>query len=365
MIVNPWNVEGEIDYNKLIEEFGTKKLDKTIFNLPMNEINVLIRREFFFSHRDLDKALNQNFFIYTGRGPSGKMHIGHLPPFLLAKWFQEKYKINIYIMISDDEKFVYNKDSSWSEIESYAIDNIKDIAALGFNEDRTFIFRSSEYIKNYYKLSMRIARKINLSLAKAVFGFNNETNIGLIFYTALQIAPTFFENRICLIPAGIDQDPYWRIQRDIAESLGYYKVSAIHGKFFPSLLGPNSKMSSSKPETVIYLDEEEEAIRKKIYKAFSGGQPTIELHKKLGGNPEIDVAFQLLYYMFEEDDKVISEIYHNYKKGELLTGELKNYAIQKISSFLEKHKRAKDKVKVDKYLYDGKLAREMWEKIYI
>lgn len=364
MIVNPWTVEGQIDYDRLIEEFGTRRLDYSIFNIPIEELDVMIRRGFFFSHRDLDRALKEGFFVYTGRGPSGKMHIGHLPPFLLARWFQKKYGVNVYIMISDDEKYVYNRNIEWEKIDKYANDNILDIAALGFDKDKTFIFKNTEYIKNIYRLAMRVARKINLSLARAVFGFDGESNIGLVFYTALQVVPTFFEHKTCLIPAGIDQDPYWRIQRDLAESLGYKKVAAIHNKFFPSLLGPESKMSSSKPETVIFLDETKESLKRKIYKAFSGGQPSIELHRRLGGNPDIDVAYQLLYYMFEPNDKAINDIKEQYKEGRMLTGELKEIAIEKIWEFLEKFKINRENVEKEIYMYDGKLAREMWEKRY-
>lgn len=360
MIVDPWRVEGEIDYDRLIAEFGTRRLDPRIFPNP----HILIRREFFFSERDLDVALRDGFFIYTGRGPSGKMHIGHLPPFILARWFQERYSVNVYIMISDDEKYVYNREMSWEEIDKYSIDNIRDIAAIGFDPDRTFIFRDSEYIRNMYKGAMKVARRINLSLARAVFGFNNETNIGLVFYIALQIVPTMFEPKVPLIPAGIDQDPYWRVQRDLAESLGFRKVSAIHNRFFPSLLGPGSKMSSSRPETVIFLDETEESLRKKIYKSFSGGQPSIELHRKIGGNPDIDVSFQLLKYMFEDDDNKISEIERKYRSGEMLTGELKDYTIRRIWEFLKRHQKNKESVNIDRFMYDGKLANEMWNRYF-
>jgi len=355
-MINPWKVEGKIDYEKLIEQFGTERL-----NYDFPNPHVLIRRRFFFSSRDLSKAIENGFFIYTGRGPSGKMHIGHLPPFLLAKWFQDTYDVNVYIMISDDEKYVYSKDANWEEIQKYADDNIKDILSLGFNSDKTFIFKSSEYIANVYQATLSIARKINFSTAKAVFGFKGDTNIGLIFYTALQIVPTFFEKKYPLIPAGIDQDPYWRIQRDIAESFGYFKASAIHGKFFPSLLGLDKKMSSSQPDSVIWLDENKKSLEKKINKAFSGGQPTIELHRRLGGNPDIDVAYLLLYYLFEEDDSKIEKIREDYRSGKLLTGELKQYAIEKIWQFLEKHQQNKENLDLEKY-YNGRLSKEMKEK---
>ena len=49
-------------------------------------------------------------------------------------------------------------------------------------------------------------------------------------------------------------------------------------------------------------------IKNKINKhGFSGGRDTEEEHRKLGGNPDVDVAFQYLRF-FEEDDAVIAAI---------------------------------------------------------
>lgn len=43
-------------------------------------------------------------------------------------------------------------------------------------------------------------------------------------------------------------------------------------------------------------------IKKKINKyAFSGGQTTTEEHQRLGGNPDVDVAYQYLLHL-EDDD---------------------------------------------------------------
>jgi tryptophanyl-tRNA synthetase len=97
--------------------------------------------------------------------------------------------------------------------------------------------------------------------------------------------------------------------------------------------------------------------------AFSGGQPTIELHRKLGGNPDIDVSFQWLKMLFEPNDKVLSEIEESYRSGRMLTGELKEYLINKINEFLEIHRANREKAKemIHIYKYEGKLARKMWE----
>jgi tryptophanyl-tRNA synthetase len=209
-----------------------------------------------------------------------------------------------------------------------------------------------------------VAKRINFNTAKAVFGFTGSTNIGLIFYPALQVVPTLFEKRRCLIPAAIDQDPYWRIQRDMAESLGYYKTAAIHSKFMPPLTGLEGKMSTSKPETAIFLHDDPKTVRFKIMRyAFSGGQPTVELHRRLGGNPDVDVSFQWLKIYFEQDDAKLKKIEDDYRSGRMLTGELKEYLVEKINEFLEEHrvKREEARKLINLYMYDGELARRMWK----
>ncbi len=371
MQVTPWEVKGAIDYSKLIKEFGTKPIDKNLLSKlkKHSKLNAMLRRGFVFSHRDLDLVLNdygtgEGFFLYTGRAPSGPMHIGHLMPFYITKWFQDAFKVNLYIQIPDEEKFLAKKDLTLEEVDKWVNDNILDIIAVGFDPDRTFIFQDREYIKGLYTMACRIAKKVNLSTAKAVFGFNNESNVGLVFYPIMQNVPTFFEKKRCLIPSAIDQDVYWRgIQRDIAESMGYFKTAAVHCRFLPPLTGVEGKMSTSESDTAIYLHDSQEDVRKKIMKyAFSGGQATIEEHRKKGGNPEVDVSYQWLSIFFEPDDKKLKQIYDDYKSGKMLTGELKTVLVNKINDFLKEHTRKKAEAMrlIKKFKYEGKLAKKMW-----
>ncbi|MFH2106321.1 MAG: tryptophan--tRNA ligase [Candidatus Micrarchaeota archaeon] len=368
--VTPWEVSGDIDYEKLIKQFGTERINKGLkerLERYTREKEVMLHRDFFFSHRDLNLVLEdyekgKGFFLYTGRGPSGPMHIGHLVPLIFTKWLQQVFGVNVYIEITDDEKY-WARDSDWKDIQKYSQENIADIAAVGFDPDKTFIFKDSEYIGNVYPLMIKTAKKITHSTAKAVFGFGGETNLGLTFYPVYQIVPTFFEKKRCLIPCAIDQDPFWRIQRDIAEKLGYVKTAAIHSKFLPPLTGVLGKMSASVADTAVWLNDDEKTVKKKINKyAFSGGRETIEEHRKLGGNPDIDVSFQWLKIMFEQDDKKISEIEKNYRSGKLLSGELKQVLIARINEFLTEHRRKREKTDVKKFTHTGKLAKEMWEK---
>ncbi len=370
--VTPWDVEGAVDYERLVREFGTELISEGLMKRLVEaagESNHMLRRRVFFSHRDLNHVLDDHqagrgFFLYTGRGPSGPMHIGHIIPFYFTKWLQDRFRANLYIQLTDDEKFLEeSRGLTLADTAYWSKDNMLNIAAVGFDPDRTFIFRNTEFMGRMYNLVLKVARKINFSWVRAVFGFNEQTNIGMVFFPAIQIVPTLFEKRRCLIPAAIDQDPYWRIQRDISEGLGFYKAAAIHSRFLMPLTGPTGKMSASQPESAVFLTDDPKTVRKKIWQAFSGGQPTVELHRKLGGNPDVDVAYQWLYYFFEEDDSRMEQIRQDYVSGKLLTGELKEILIEKVQRFLEDFSQRREEAaeKIHLYTREGRLASYMWE----
>ncbi|MEM4303001.1 MAG: tryptophan--tRNA ligase [Candidatus Caldarchaeum sp.] len=370
--VTPWEVEGVVNYDRLVQEFGTELISVSLMERLVRDAggsNHMLRRRVFFSHRDLNLVLDdyesgRGFFLYTGRGPSGPMHIGHIIPFYFTKWLQDRFQANLYIQLTDDEKFLEeSRGLTLQDTAYWSQDNMLNIAAVGFDPDRTFIFRNTQFMGKMYPLVLKTARKINFSWVRAVFGFNDQTNIGMAFFPAIQIVPTLFERKRCLIPAAIDQDPYWRIQRDIAEGLGFFKSAAIHSRFLMPLTGPTGKMSASQPESAVFLTDDPKAVRKKIWQAYSGGQPTVELHRKLGGNPEVDVAFQWLYYFFEEDDRKVERIKNDYVAGKLLTGELKEILIEKVQAFLERFREAREKAadRISLFTREGRLAARMWE----
>lgn len=370
--VTPFDVEGTVDYDRLVEKFGTERisdeLKDRIFSYTDNK-HLYLKRDFIYSHRDMDKVLDdyedeEGFFLYTGIGPSGPLHIGHIIPFYFTKWIQDEFGVNVYIQVTDDEKY-WDRDITDEQIEKYVEKNLRNIAAVGFDPDKTFIFRNREYMGNMYDAIVKIAEKINNSQAQSVFGFEGSTNIGMNFWPAIQCVPTFFEKKRCLIPAAIDQDPYWRIQRDIAEKFGFHKTAAIHSKFIPALTGPEGKMSASKPKTAIMLDDSPEEVEEKVKKqAYSGGGDTLEEHREEGADLSVDTSFQWLRNLLLEDDERVREIAEKYSSGEMMTGEIKEILIEELNQFLQEHQERRENAgkKVQKMMYDGELAQEMWDK---
>jgi len=360
-VVTPWHVEGDIDYDKLIKQFGTQKISNDLLSKLQKvtgEDHFMLRRGIFFSHRDLNLILEnyekgKEFFLYTGRGPSGHTHIGHLVPWVFAKWLQDKFNVNMYFQLTDDEKFFAKQDLSLDQTTNFALENALDFIALGFKPEKTKIIVNTKNIKTLYPIAAQVAKKINFSNTKAVFGFTNDTNVGMIFYTSLQSAPCFIEDKQVLIPLGVDQDPHFRITRDIAPKINKIKPSLIHNIMIPSLLGPGGKMSASDEKNTIYTTDSPEVVKKKINKyAFSGGQPDIDEHRKIGGNPDIDVSYQYLRIFFEPDDNKLKKIYDDYKSGKMLTGELKSILIEKINEFLSVHQQKREEARknIDAYM---------------
>jgi len=117
--------------------------------------------------------------------------------------------------------------------------------------------------------------------------------------------------------------------------MGLLAPSSTYHHFAVGLTG--EKMSSSKPKTTIFLDDDIATVSKKIKKAYSGGQSTIEEHRRLGGNPDIDVAYQYLMYFFEQDDGYLAELNSDYRSGKILAGEMKQICIDKATDWMSNH----------------------------
>jgi tryptophanyl-tRNA synthetase len=427
MVVTAFEVSGNIDYSKLIDKFGSKPLtpyllkrleNVTVKRGTVDKLHRFLRREIFFSHRDIEKicelleewygvspppedADNETvataatyiepttqcpFYLYTGRGPSSSaMHLGHLVPFLFTAWLQKAFRCPLVIQMTDDEKFLfkgeYSGDNAGDEgaadpnrtgdnLDHFAnltIENAKDIIACDFIKDKTFIFSDLDYVGRMYPNIVRIWKAVTVNQVNGVFGFDSSSNIGKVAFPAIQAAPSFgssFPNVLgggkanaatlaCLIPCAIDQDPYFRLTRDIAHKLVprhhplQGKPALIHSKFFPPLQGAQGKMSSSDTNSAIFLTDSPEDIERKIkVHAFSGGQETKKLQEELGANLDVDVSYQWLRFFLEDDDELakIGESYGSGKGEFWSTGLVKAKLVEVLKHLVSDHQHRRKNV---------------------
>jgi tryptophanyl-tRNA synthetase len=84
--VTPYKVTGDIDYDELVERFGTKMIDEALMKRLARHgpLHPMIRRGIFYSHRDFDWILDQHekgagFTLYPHR-PHHALDVHEVPP---------------------------------------------------------------------------------------------------------------------------------------------------------------------------------------------------------------------------------------------------------------------------------------------
>lgn len=335
-------LEKQADYDRLIREFGATRFSPETLR-PLRTKHKLIQMEFFFAHRDFDKYLEVyrsggQVAIVSGRGPSNYMHLGHLIIFDFIRWLQSELNAEVYIPLSDDEKYVFNKVKTLEEAYIYAVDNAIDIATLGYDSAKTHMYVSSQ-TKWVYKVSLELSRHLTYSTVKAAFGLTESVNPGVVFYSAVQAAhilmPTIEHGYPVVVPIGMDQDPYMRLTRDVAAKIKMFKPASIYSKYLSGLTG--EPMSASRPETCIFMNDSPEIIKKKVWNAFSGGRATIKEQRKLGGEPEKCVVYEWLMVYDFKNVKEATEHKMKCISGELICGVCKERLYEALFKFLREH----------------------------
>ncbi len=294
--LDPWG-SGEItDYDHLYKEFGIQKFtEKTQLD------HRYFRRNIAIAHRDFDKYVDdlknkENVYCMTGIASSGKFHIGHMSIINFVRFFED-LGVDTFFAVADVDAYTSReKIKTMADAKQNAVDNLAHI---------------------------------NPGKRSAVF---------------LQIADILYPQitggkRRGVVPIALDQDPHIRATRDVARRLphGLALPSSVYVKHIPGLKGPGTKMSSSDPHSALFLDDTPDEVERKIKKyAYSGGKNSVKEHREKGGDPDVDVSFQLLRY-FEPSDEKVAEIRREYRSGELLTGELKQITIDLLRDFFEDH----------------------------
>jgi len=362
MTIDPWKVEEIKNYEKLLNEFGLEDFGKIVRKI--SNPHLLMQRGVVFGHVDFVKIASaikskKPFAMLTGLMPSGKFHLGHKMVADQIIYYQS-LGAKVFLCVADVE--AYNmRLASMDKLRKIAIEEyLTNYIALGLKKKNCdFYFQSSrskdaDKANAYYKLVGMAAKKTTMNQLKAIYGDMSPGKLMSVMHQVSDILhpelKEFGGKKPVVVPVGVDQAPHLRLTRDIAAAFNRSKEydfilpSSTYHKFMKGLKG--HKMSSSDPYSYVALTDTEKLAKEKILKhAFSGGRETLKEHRKKGGVPEVDVAYNMLYFMFESDDKKIKKVYDDYKSGKLLTGELKQILLEKLVKFLVTHKEKREKAK--------------------
>jgi tryptophanyl-tRNA synthetase len=124
--------------------------------------------------------------------------------------------------------------------------------------------------------------------------------------------------------------------------MGFVLPSSTYHRFMSGLTG--DKMSSSRPETSVYLTDTPEAARRKIMAAKTGGRATAEEQRRLGAEWDKCVVAELYLYHFATDPGDLEEKYDKCTTGQRLCGECKGIAAERAVTWLKEHQEKRAQV---------------------
>lgn len=344
--IDPFGMTVVEDYERLYEEFGIQPFKPLLSQIPQPYRSM--RRGVIFGHRDFERVLNamrnhEEFAVMSGIKPTGEFHLGTLTTAQEVIYFQQQGATAFY-GIADVEAYEDNR-IPFERSEKYAVGNVADLLALGFDPKRGYIYRQfkEDRVKD---LAIIFGRNVTLATMKAIYG---ERHMGLYISALIQAGDILLPQledfggpKPTVVPVGVDQDPHLRLTRDLAfkfrRRYGFVMPSSTYHKIIKGLDGC-PKMSKRDPMSYFTFQEKPESISKKISNAFTGGRPTAEEQRKLGGTPEICPIYEMYMFHFFKEDKDVVQLYHDCKSGKILCGEDKERLIEIVLKFVKEHRR--------------------------
>jgi len=328
---------------KLIEEFGLDYLPEEFKDIT-DEKHIYVRRGILFACRTSEDIIKikeaGDFYALTGIMPSyEKIHLGTLAVVESMKAFQKKSKLTI-VLVADLEALA-TRNIPLDVGRKYALEyHIPTYIALGLDPNKTIFYFQSDNV-DLQKIAFDAAKEITLSEFRAVYGDVNPSRIVSVLH---QIGDMLFPQLVKpmhgIIPVGLDQDPHIRLCRDYLKRTRVYNFKPIVGVYIrdvPSLDG-QGKMSKSEPHKAIFIPEEDyETLRKKIFKAFSGGAPSLEEQRKRGADLSKDIPYKILEFILKDEEQLL-KIAEDYSTGKIISGEVKEFLFEYLKSFMEDFK---------------------------
>jgi tryptophanyl-tRNA synthetase len=104
-------------------------------------------------------------------------------------------------------------------------------------------------------------------------------------------------------------------------------------------------MSSSQPDTAIFMTDTPKVAEAKVRDAFTGGRATVEEQRRLGANPDICSVFAYYTYLFAPDDPYWKRVETECRGGIRMCGDCKGELAGHVVEFLKEHQLRREKAK--------------------
>jgi tyrosyl-tRNA synthetase len=234
--------------------------------------------------------------VYCGYEVSGPVHLGHLANIRKLIDFQ-KVGMKVIVLLADYHTML-NLKGNLDWIEKMANYYKKTFLAVGLHHKKTtFVLGSKfekkgEYFSDLLKLSLSTTIIRGVRSMQGVARDIENAHISQMIYPLMQILDMKYL-KVDAALGGMEQRKIHVLAREIIDTVGWKKPVCLHNELLVSLQGPQSKMSSSLPHTVIQLHESPKEIRNKINNAYCPA-------KQIQGNPILQIVKMLVFPRFGE-----------------------------------------------------------------
>lgn len=299
-----------------------------------------------------------------GIRPTGFLHLGNyfgaLRNFVLM---QEEYEC--FFMLADLHSLTTHPDTK--ELKHHVHRVLAEYIACGMDPDKVALYCQShvhETSELYLYLNMLAYTgelEKTVTFKDKVRQHPNNVNAGLLTYPVLQAADIFL-HRAHLVPVGKDQEQHLEMARNFAVRFNHrYGEVFPEPKAFnfgnqlskvPSLDGTGKMSKSENLNATIYLNDDDEQIRKKVRKAKSDSGPT----EKNTPKPDyIENLFALMKLVSSEE--VIRKFEDDYNNASIQYGKMKDQLADDMIRYVRPIRE-----KVNTILNDENYLKEVMEK---
>jgi len=216
-----------------------------------------------------DVLRKENPSVYCGYETSGPVHIGHMVTAtklldMQAAGFKVKVLLaDVHTLLNrkGSQDWIESMGAYWTEcFRGYGLGNAQFVRGSSFQFNR-------EYVSDVLSLALTVTMNRALRSMQEVARDIENARVSQVIYPLMQIADIKALG-VDVAYGGLEQRKIHMLAREVLPEIGCPKPVCLHTPLICSLQGPDSKMSSSKPETIIAVDEEPDSIRKKISSAW-------------------------------------------------------------------------------------------------
>jgi tyrosyl-tRNA synthetase len=252
-----------------------------------------------------------NLKAYIGFEPSGTVHLGWKICTNKIKDFIE-CGFDFTVLLADWHAYINDKlGGDLEKIKLCGKYMEHCFAALGLDTTKIRFVYASDYVNDpkYWELVLKTAKATSVARVKRamdIMGRKEEEldkDLSKLFYPAMQVSDIFYLG-LDVAYGGMDQRHAHMLARDVSKKLERKPPVALHTPLLTGLQAGSrmdpveSKMSKSKPDSMISIHDDPASVKRKLSKAFCP-------EKQVEGNPVLEICKYLVFPELQNKSFVI------------------------------------------------------------